>query len=375
VFAGGFDLDAAEAVVAADAELLESLVDKSLVHVAPGGDGARRFALLETIRTFASDRLANQPHAATLRAAHATHYLQLAEEQDAVIRTAEQLSAFDWYLREIDNLRAAAAHLVATDDGTKLGRLAAATSIVMPASYPHEHWTWVERALELGIDDAELRSRLLRLAALDAFMKGRTEIADRYSRELVADAEMAGSARVLGLALETRGIVVGGDEGRAKLRQALELAESSGDTEAVIRTAANLGAVSLSAGLFAEAAAESQHALEIARSQGNRKWMGAAQANVATASYFLGDFEMAAAAAREARELADALHDRYGVATTTLVVGAVAAHAGDRDQASRDLEEAEAILRELGASLEPAEERLRQELHELLALSLDADLQ
>jgi len=79
VFAGGFDLDAAEAVVAADAELLGSLVEKSLVHVAPQSDGARRFTLLETIRTFASDRLARQPHEATLREGHAAYFLRVAE--------------------------------------------------------------------------------------------------------------------------------------------------------------------------------------------------------------------------------------------------------------------------------------------------------
>jgi ATP/maltotriose-dependent transcriptional regulator MalT len=122
----------------------------------------------------------------------------------------------------------------------------------------------------------------------------------------------------------------------------------------------------LSAELFAEATAASRHALEIARVEGDRKWILVAQLNVAIASYFLGELEQAAESATEARELAEALHDRSMSATAMLVGGALAAGAGDHTKASQDLEEAEAILRELGISLDPVEERLRQELHDCL---------
>ena len=64
VFAGGFGLDAAEAVCGSGdldvldvADLLGSLVDKSLVVAEPAGGGLR-YRLLETIRLFAAERLA-----------------------------------------------------------------------------------------------------------------------------------------------------------------------------------------------------------------------------------------------------------------------------------------------------------------------------
>ena len=87
VFAETFDLDAAEAVCgfgdieALDiTDLLGSLVDKSLVVAEPAGS-ALRYRLLETIRQFAAERLAEvgDDQAAAVEAAHCAHYLSVAE--------------------------------------------------------------------------------------------------------------------------------------------------------------------------------------------------------------------------------------------------------------------------------------------------------
>ena len=86
VSAGGLDLDAAEAVCGLGdievfdvANLVGSLVDKSLVVAEPGGT-ALRYRLLETIRRFAVDRLAEagEDEAAAVEAAHCAHYLSVA---------------------------------------------------------------------------------------------------------------------------------------------------------------------------------------------------------------------------------------------------------------------------------------------------------
>ena len=83
MFAESFDLDAAEAVcgfgdleVLDVAGLLGSLADKSLVVAEPAG-GTLRYRLLETIRQFAAERLAEagEDEAAALAAAHCAHFL------------------------------------------------------------------------------------------------------------------------------------------------------------------------------------------------------------------------------------------------------------------------------------------------------------
>jgi predicted ATPase/class 3 adenylate cyclase len=126
VFAEGFDLDAAEAVCGfGDIEalgvagLLGSLVDKNLVVAEPAGP-ALRYRLLETIRQFAAERLAEVggDEAATVGAAHCTHFLCVAEAAAAHLTGPDQGS----WLARLDadqaNLRRAAEHAADDPDGT-----------------------------------------------------------------------------------------------------------------------------------------------------------------------------------------------------------------------------------------------------------------
>ncbi|MEU8777415.1 BTAD domain-containing putative transcriptional regulator [Streptomyces sp. NPDC048606] len=115
VFAGGCDLTAAEAVCADPsyevADVLGSLVDKSLVVAEPGPDGMR-YRMLETIHEYASERHAahagvdpDDARAVTRR--HRAHYLALAEEAEPKLRCAEQLPWIRRVETELDNLRSA----------------------------------------------------------------------------------------------------------------------------------------------------------------------------------------------------------------------------------------------------------------------------
>jgi predicted ATPase/class 3 adenylate cyclase len=125
-FAGGFDLDAAEAVcgfgdiAAFDiAELLGSLVDKSLVTAERTGD-AVGYRLLETIRQFAADRLgeADLHGADAVAAAHCAHFLALAEAAEPHLDGRNQA---DWFARleaVRPDLHRALSYAASTPDGT-----------------------------------------------------------------------------------------------------------------------------------------------------------------------------------------------------------------------------------------------------------------
>jgi predicted ATPase/DNA-binding XRE family transcriptional regulator len=126
VFAESFDLYAAEAVcgfngidVLEVAGLVGSLVDKSLV-VAEPADGTLRYRLLETIRLFAAERLAEagDDGAAAAAAAHCAHFLSVAEAAAAHLTGADQGS----WLARLDadqaNLRRAAGHAAGDPDQT-----------------------------------------------------------------------------------------------------------------------------------------------------------------------------------------------------------------------------------------------------------------
>jgi predicted ATPase len=122
VFVGGFTLEAAEAVCAGEPievdnvlDLLAALVARSLVVATATGTDTR-YRLLETIRQYGEERLAEAGETDTLRARHADHYIEFAGVACRGIWGPKQL---DWgarLAREHDNLLAAMAFALDTQD-------------------------------------------------------------------------------------------------------------------------------------------------------------------------------------------------------------------------------------------------------------------
>ena len=128
VFAGGCTLEAAESVCGDGLDVVDglaSLTDCGLIRV-EGTDEAPRFAMLETIREYAAERLEESGEVEELRRRHADYFLGLAEEAEPNLRG----SPGDWLdrlEREHDNFRAALDRLEAVGRRRDLAlRLAAA---------------------------------------------------------------------------------------------------------------------------------------------------------------------------------------------------------------------------------------------------------
>src|SRR5689334_3409382 len=110
VFAGSFDLDAAEAVCAMGrlaageiADLIDALVAKSILL--REGQGTARYRLLDTIREFGLAKLSGRGNERALRRRHRAWYAALAARQEAFgPRRAEWIAALD---ADHDNLRGA----------------------------------------------------------------------------------------------------------------------------------------------------------------------------------------------------------------------------------------------------------------------------
>ncbi|MBV9327671.1 MAG: XRE family transcriptional regulator [Chloroflexi bacterium] len=109
VFAGGFDLAAVEAVHGTDAlPVLLRLIDKSLVVVDRRGR-TQRYRMLEIVRQYAEEKLADSGEAAVVRARQRDYYLGLAEDAVAGLRGPDQVAWVERLDLEHDNLRAALA--------------------------------------------------------------------------------------------------------------------------------------------------------------------------------------------------------------------------------------------------------------------------
>ncbi|WP_433341089.1 ATP-binding protein [Streptomyces sp. CA-253872] len=119
VFAGGWDLSAAEAVCTGPADLLVgALVDKSLVVASPEPDGTgMRFRMLETIHEYAVERAAEDTdRAAAAGRRHTAYYRALVTTAEPLIRSGEQLPWIARLETELDNIRAALARTLAAGD-------------------------------------------------------------------------------------------------------------------------------------------------------------------------------------------------------------------------------------------------------------------
>jgi predicted ATPase/class 3 adenylate cyclase len=159
VFRGGCTLDAAEAVVDAGLDDLQSLVDKSLVRHT--GD---RFWMLETIREYATEQL-DEPE---IIERHARHYLELAEKAHSRL-TLHPTPWLDRLESEHDNVRAALDHFEAAGDTQRMLQLAGALHrFWYMRGHLREGRERVERALVAGERPTAARARALNGAAVMA---------------------------------------------------------------------------------------------------------------------------------------------------------------------------------------------------------------
>ena len=135
VFAGGFTLDAAEAVVAGDGidrvDVLDGvaqLVDKSLVVAERAGDETR-YRLLETIRQYALERLDDAGITDAVRRRHAEWCADFTADVSIGVRGRDELRWVTRLRRELDNLRAGITWAAEVDDADlalrQLGELSA----------------------------------------------------------------------------------------------------------------------------------------------------------------------------------------------------------------------------------------------------------
>ncbi|CAM5532211.1 AfsR/SARP family transcriptional regulator OS=Streptomyces alboniger OX=132473 GN=CP975_16670 PE=3 SV=1 [Streptomyces alboniger] len=156
VFAGSWDLPAAEAVCTGPAtDLIGALVDKSLIVTVPCGDdqdGGMRYRLLETIHEYAGERAAETPELlAGAAKRHSAYFRALVERADPLLRSAEQLPWIDRLETELDNIRAAMHHSLQVRD------LPTAIALVLHTgwfwwlrNFRREGLAWVERVLSLA---------------------------------------------------------------------------------------------------------------------------------------------------------------------------------------------------------------------------------
>lgn len=358
VFAGGYTLEAAEAVCNPDGALdvlqgLASLVDQSLLRRL--GENEPRFSMLETIREYASERLLAQGEAEPLRRHHADFFLALAERAEQEIDGASQARWLEQLEVEHDNLRAAMRWALDRGNSEIALRLATALDTFWLV---RTHWSegrrWLEEALDAGAPVApHLRARGLRVAAGLAVQQTRYRAARHWAKESLTLADQLGDRDERAAALLTLGQVAGlqGDYSReqALYEESLPLYRELGNRERTCEALFRCGATAWQRGDHARAEACLQESLALARELGDIHRQGNCLTNLGEVALAQGDLEPARAMFENALALQRQIKDRNCSALSLSGLGAVALEQGDTGGARERLEESLALFEEIGA--------------------------
>jgi predicted ATPase len=351
IFAGSFDVVAAEAVVEADLEELTTLVDASLLK--PRGDN--RFLILETIREFARDRLPEQD-ALRLPSRHAHHYLALAEAAAPHLTGPE---AGTWLARldaDHGNLRTALDWFALSSPELVTRLTLSLWRFWLVRGLYDEGQTAIERALRLEPPPADHAQLLYQLAAIvlsrGDTARGRTLFQESFERfrELGLQHGEARSLSALGHVATDAGEW---DEAVSLYDQATELFRSIGDRSGLGSLLGDLATVHLRSGSPERALPLATESIAIQREVGNRQGEALALASKGYAELGLGRLDRARTALAQSTEIAHRLGYLHGLVFSLNGLGAVAFRSGDETRARSLFVAAQALRESIGIEHDP----------------------
>jgi predicted ATPase/class 3 adenylate cyclase len=320
VFAGGFTLEAAEAVGGASGEersalveLLTQLVEKSLV-VLDRENG--RYRMLETVRQYAQERLAASGDGDAVRERHAGHYLEFAERFGPALLGPQQAAWFARFDLERENLLLVHDWCGLSGDG--------------PAGLRFVH---------------TIKSYLL--------TRGMPELALRMMREALArrGAQTRDSARSRALfdAGQTCCFMGRYDDARPMLEEGLAIAREIGDPRRAADILQPLGLAVLGLGDRMGARAAFEEALELARKHAGRRDVAAALNALAQFHRIEGALDQAEPLYEQVVAIVREIGDRESTALALLNVAMVYIGRGQGTSARGALVEVDSIVREIGS--------------------------
>lgn len=353
VFAGGSTLEAAEEVVHAELETLQSLVGKSLVR-----HTHERFWMLETIREYAAERLSVSDDAPELRRRHADYFLALAEEQESHLRDEELQGGREWLDRqehELDNFRAALDLLEAVGDSELNLRMAGALSALwVNNGHIAEGRRRLEQALGVDAEPTVARAKALNGVAEMASFGDDTTAMRGWAEEALAIYRRLGDRRGIAGSLFSLGVAVGegGDWAQARplLDESLGLFRDLGDEARVLWGTRALAWAHAECGDMERGRALYEDALRQARGAGNRLVESALLGSLSWVAMKEGRVQDAPALIREELRIKRDLGERIETAVGLCHAALTLAAAGRAETAAQLISCFDALSEEIGGS-------------------------
>jgi predicted ATPase/DNA-binding SARP family transcriptional activator len=412
VFAGGFDLQSAEAVTGAGSDApvevldrIAALADKSLVQFDDAASS--RYRLLDTVREYATARLLarSETTAHVLRATHLDHYLALAETAAPHLIGHGQTEWLDRLELEFDNLRAAISFSLNDPDPTaalRLGRAlchfwlyrhpraegaaalcaaldrpdageptstrgralaAAAILLTMITGEYDAAAARAQEALEVAraLVDPHLQAEALHVLALINESRGNEQAHYELTGEALALATALDDPHLMALVLMTRGSspYLSPTERARTVEESLELAHQAGNTALYLGALNNLSYLELEDGRTSAARARLAEGVRLAEEIGARRGLSLLSCTLGFASYLADDDADARAMFAQCLAIAQRSGDHLMVAYARLGQALVVSRSGEPRAAARLHGAADGINARLGTRFDSLESRLR----------------
>jgi len=366
VFVGGWTLEASVAVCAGVdvdrydiVELLGRLVDKSLCLI--DGEGSDpRYRLLETIRQYGFEKLAETSEGQVVRARHRDFYLGFAEDAEPRLQGPEQVAWLQRLEADHDNLRAALRWSLDCDETEAALRLGSALSLFWDThGYVREGREWLDELLAHARErpTSTVTTRRALGKVLDAASRTRARWSEfpqatEFLTQGLAVWRELGDKRGIAEALNNLavGATQSGDRVRARVlvAESLALFRELSDKRGTAHALNNLAEILRGEGDLPGARALFEESVPLFEAIEERRGLSHALDNLGGILTAQGDYGPAEALYSRSRRLAEELGDNHAVATALRSLGGVAHHRGDHERARSFYEDSVARFREMG---------------------------
>jgi predicted ATPase/class 3 adenylate cyclase len=363
VLAGGFTLEAAEAVGESDGHLdldvldgVTSLVEKSFLHQEEGADGEIRFGMLATIREFGLEQLEASGEAAAVHERHVRYFRDLTTDVVAELRGRDQLAALRRLQAEFGNIRTALKWLrksgAAEPELDWVGEL---WWFCYLSNLISEGRDWIEAGLAQpgAAGRTRARARALNGAGALAWHQGdypaaRTRLEEAVSifGEIHAPRELGYSRVYLSNALWSQGDYGGAC---AQLREALTAFEEAGDDWGRAFAFFFCGNLAFVPADFDTAQERLDESLALFRKAGDGWMAGLPLGLLGRVALYRGDYALARARFEDSLAIRREVGDKWGQAQHLNSLGDVARAQGDHVGAQPFYQQSLNLFRESGS--------------------------
>ena len=360
VFAGSFGLEAVVSTCGVEIDeyelidLLGRLCDKSLM-IMEERDRQARYRLLETIRQYASEKLAEAGEIELVRVRHRDWYMALVEQAQSGLLGGEQAEWLNRLEMEHDNLRAALEWTIRSEKN-------AGTALLMAAllwrfwdmhGYITEGRKWLEDALAAQGDvNPQVRARALSAAGNLAIDQGDYGAAVKLHSEALQLRREIGDQRGIGASLSNLGVIARsqGDYHRAVqlYEESLALFRQLGNDASTAGVLGNLGFVVQGQGNYARAEELFSEAMDLSRKIGDTLGVVISLNNLGEVSQARGDYARAKEYYEQGLSLDEELGDKLGMVGLINNLASVAHYQGEQHKSAMLYRQSLLLSRDLG---------------------------